>query len=239
MPKEKHKKRPAEVQIPQRVASIYARLKKRYSAGFEPIEVRGVIFNILAPQDLEPFVAGKDIFKEASEFPFWIKIWEASVILAHFMASLPSVPGQKILELGAGLGVTGLVASHFGHNVLLTDYGDEVMDFARISAAVNDCKTCSFDTLDWLDPKDLGKFDVIIGSEILFHQKFFDPLLSIFDKYLKPEGTIYMAHDSRRQSLGAFLPLCEKNFSIGVKKIDMKSNDENFSIILTRLARKS
>ncbi len=235
MPKSQPKRR-TEVEVPQRVASIYARLKTKYSAGFEEIEVKGEKFHILAPQDLEPFIAGRDIFKEAADFPFWVKIWEASVVLAQLMASLPPKRGQRIIEIGAGLGVTGLVASKFGHEVLLTDYEDEVLDFPRVSAQVNGCNTCLLETLDWLKPRDLGKFDIIIGSEILFHKKFFAPLLEIFRRFLKEDGVIYMAHDSRRQSLGAFLPMCEKDYSIGVKKIDMRGGDESFSIILTRLA---
>ena len=47
-----------------------------------------------------------------------------------------------------------------------------------------------------------------------------------------------MAHDSRRKSLGQFLPLCEKDFEIGVKKVEMSSKDESFPILLTRLVKK-
>jgi len=237
MPKHK-RNRQTEVQVPQPVASIYARLKRKYSAGFETIEVQGRRFSILAPQDLEPFIAGRDIFKEAVDFPFWVKIWESSVILAAFMAALPRQPGQRVLEIGSGLGVTGLVASYFGHDVTLTDYEEEVLDFPRVSSAVNNCNNCLFETLDWLKPRDLGRFHCIIGSEVLFHPKFFEPLLQIFQMFLAPGGVIYMAHDSRRKSLGAFLPLCEKYYDIGVKKVEMADEDESFSIILTRLTGK-
>jgi len=227
---------PEHVEVPHPVASIYDRLKRKCGAGFEEIEVRGERFYILAPQDLEPFVADRDIFEDVSQFPFWVKIWESSLALAHLMATLPPVKGQRVLELGAGLGVSGLVASRFGHNVLITDYEDEVLDFPRVSAQVNQCNTCLFHTLDWLNPPDLGKFDVIIGSEILFHQKFFDPLLDIFSRFLAQNGVVYMAHDSRRQSLAPFLSLCEGVFSIGVKKMEMKGGSEAYSIILTRLS---
>ena len=232
-------KRTDEVYIPQEVASIYARLNAKYGVGFERLEINKRLFHILAPQDLEPFVKGRDIFKDASDFPFWVKIWEASIVLSQLMASIEPLSGRTVLELGAGLGVTGIVASYFGHTVTITDYTTEVLDFARVSAAVNKCSSISFETLDWLKPSPIGEFDTIIGSEILFNKKFFEPLLNIFLSCLKGGGVVYMAHDARRKSLGEFLPLCERHFSIGMKKVEMRGGDENFTVLLTRLKRLS
>ena len=224
--------------IPEEVRPIYDRLKTKYALEFETVSIKKRRFQILNLKDIEPLIAGKDIFAQSDEFPYWVKIWESSVVMADFMAGLPAEPGRKVLELGAGLGVTGLVASAFGHEVTITDYQDEILDFCRVSAAVNRCRKVSFKTLDWLHPVELGTFDMLIGSEILFHPKFFDPLLRVFRRYLAPGGTIYMAHDRRRKSLGQFLPMCEKEYDIAVQKRVLKALDEVFEIILTRLTPK-
>ncbi len=222
--------------IPEKVMPIYRRLSKRYKLDFEDIAIRGRRFSFLHLQDIEPLIAGKDIFAHAEEFPFWVKIWESSVILADFMASVEPDEGRRILELGAGLGVTGIVAACFGHHVLLTDYQDEILDFERVSAAVNKCdENVICKRLDWLKPADLGRFQMIIGSEILFHPKFFEPLLNVFRKYLAPDGVIYMAHDVRRKSLGQFLPLCEKEYDIAMQKRVLRSDDETIEVLLSRL----
>ncbi len=225
--------------IPEKVLPIYRRLAKRYKLDFESVAIRGKRFSFLHLQDIEPLIAGKDIFANSDEFPFWVKIWESSVILADFMASMEPDPERRILELGAGLGVTGIVAAGFGHKVLLTDYQDEILDFERVSAAINECdQNTDFSRLDWLKPAELGTFEMIIGSEILFHPKFFEPLLHVFKKYLSPKGVIYMAHDVRRKSLGQFLPLCEKEYDIAMQKRVLRSEDETVEVLLTRLVPK-
>ena len=63
--------------------------KKQYKVAFEPLKVQGHLLNILKVTDLEQVLAGKDQLKDASSFPFWIKIWEASLVLSDLLASLP------------------------------------------------------------------------------------------------------------------------------------------------------
>ena len=217
---------------------VYDRLKARYSLEFESVVVKKRRFRFLHLKDIEPLIAGKDIFAQTEEFPYWVKIWESSVVMADFMANIAPRPGTRVLELGAGLGVTGIVASAFGHEVTITDYQDEILDFCRVSAAVNGCRKVSFERLDWLSPTDLGTFELIIGSEVLFHPRFFNPLLDVFKKYLAPGGVIYLAHDRRRKSLARFLPMCEQDYDIAVQRRRLKALDENLEIILTRLTQK-
>ncbi|MDA8162220.1 MAG: methyltransferase [Desulfobacteraceae bacterium] len=224
--------------IPPDVRPIYERLRSKYSLEFDPLTVRGRRFNFLHLSDIEPLIGDKDVFADTSDFPFWVKIWEASIVLADFMARLPVNHASRVLELGAGLGVAGLVAAGFGHRVTITDYEDEILDFPRVSAAVNGCDGVLPVRLDWLAPCDLGLFDVIIGSEILFNSRFFTPLLNVFERYLAPDGVVYLAHDARRKSLGGFLRLCDGSYDIAVKRRRFHSAEESFEIILSRFAPK-
>jgi len=61
---------------------------------------------------------------------------------------------------------------------------------------------------------ELEKFDMIAGAEVLFRDEFFEPLLNVFKTYIKPEGTIWLAHDVGRKSLPKFLDLAKKDFDI-------------------------
>lgn len=223
------------ITIPDQVKPVYRRLEKKYSLEFESLTVRSRQFHFLYLQDIEPLIAGRDIFANTLDFPFWVKIWEAAVVLADFMAGLPQEPGEKVLEIGAGLGVAGIVASSFGHSLTITDYQDEILDFVRVSAAVNGCERIDSAKLDWLDPTDIGRFHTIIGAEVLFHPKFFEPLLNVLRKCLAPGGRIFLAHDARRKSLAGFLPLCEKEYQIGMQKKRFRSDSESLDILLTRL----
>ncbi len=226
----------ASPEIPNEVLPVFKRLKSRFKLDWEEIGIGGKEFSFLTVNDLEPLIGGKDIFANSLDFPFWVKVWEASVVLGFFMSRLDPSPESRVLELGAGLGVSGIVAAAFGHQVTITDYKDEILDFARVSAAVNGVgDQVEFSLLDWTAPASLGQFDVIIGSEILFHERFFSPLLKVFQFYLKPDGAIYLAHDVRRKSLSPFLERCSADYDIAVQKQRISSDDESYEVLLNRL----
>jgi predicted nicotinamide N-methyase len=227
-----------EINLPEKTQTVLKRIRKKYKVGFEPLRIRDVELKILQVQDLEHLLAGKDPFADVASFPFWVKLWEASLMLADIMASMPAKPGQTLLELGAGLGAPGLVAAARGYQVTLSDYEPHILDFQRVSAAANGLTEVDFRMIDWKKPPAIPPFDVIIGAEILFRDEFFQPLLDVFNKYLAPQGTIYLAHDGRRKSLPKFLDRAQQDYQIAVSARKMKSEEGELTIIINRLKRK-
>jgi predicted nicotinamide N-methyase len=238
----KEKQLKKKIEVPEEAAPLVKELARKYELDFEAVAVGGDILYFLHLADISPLVAGRDIFANAAEFPFWVKIWEASVMMANLMASLRPVPGARVLELGAGLAVPGIAAAAHGHDVTVTDYEDYILDFVRVSASVNGCGarvTCK--KLDWLSPESggIGRFDCIIGSEILFHEKFFEPLRQVIRTLLAPGGVVFMAHNVERKSLAPFLRLCAGEFSISAQKKQMVADKKRFDIVLNRMVRKT
>ncbi len=228
--------RAKKVAVPEDALPIVKRLMSKYELDFECVKVLGKTFYFLHVADLTPLLTG-DVFKNAPEFPFWVKIWEASLVLAEFIAGMPVEPGRRILEVGAGLAVPGMVASSFGHDVTVTDYENEILDFARASAIINGCSNLKCEPLDWFEPSDLGKFDIILASEVLFHKRFFPPLLNVLNEYLAPGGVIYMSHEADRETLLPFFRMCEGQFKIAMQKKHFRRGDQELDILLTRLTR--
>jgi len=227
-----------EIHLPEKTREVLHRIRKKYKVGFEPLRIRDVELKILQVQDLEQLLAGKDPFADVSIFPFWVKLWEASLMLADIMASMPCEPGQTLLELGAGLAAPGLVAAARGYKVTLSDYEPHILDFQRVSAAANGLHEVDFRIIDWKKPPVMPRFNTIIGAEILFRDEFFQPLLDVFNQYLAPDGTIYIAHDARRKSLPKFLDLAQKEYQVAVSARKMKSEEGELTIIINRLKRK-
>jgi predicted nicotinamide N-methyase len=230
---------PAE--LPEKRFKLYRELLKRYKVSFTPLTVRGHHLEILQVDDLEPLLAGKDPFKDVERFPFWVRLWEASLALADLMASLPPKPGQTLLELGAGLAAPGLAAAAAGYQVTLSDYEQYILNFQKVNAAANKVEDrVRHVLLDWLKPPaDLPQYDTIIGAEILFRENFFEPLITIFRQHLKPGGLIYLAHDVRRKSLPKFLIAAEKYFEVAVSKRTLRTEDKELTIIVNRLTSRS
>ncbi len=223
------------IDLPEKAAKLLRKIRRNYTVDFEPLVMRDVEVQLLQVQDLENILQGKDPFANISEFPFWIKLWEAAIILAEVAVSLdPAVAGPRLLELGAGLGAPGLVAAAHGFDVTLTDYEQVIMNFQRVSAAASGVNP-EFAFLDWTKPTKMAAFDTIIGAEILFREDLLDPLLRVFKKLLKPGGKIYLAHDLRRKTLYKFLDKAKADYKIMAKKIDLTSDEGKTTVMLNCL----
>ncbi|MEN8190874.1 MAG: methyltransferase [Thermodesulfobacteriota bacterium] len=224
--------------LPDSEREIYNKIKAQYKVHFDRLKVGGETIRLLKVADLEEFLDGKDPFADVSEFPFWIKLWESAIVLAYVMHSLPGAEGRTVLELGAGLGAPGIAAAAAGFDVTITDYEDIIMDFQRVSVAASGLENVKLRHLDWLDPPDMEPFDFLIGAEILFREEFFEPLLSVFRKYLKPDGKIFLAHEATRKSLPLFLERAASEFRIGINKQEMKKDGVEKTIIINQLSWK-
>ena len=221
--------------LPAHERQLYNGIKDRYTVAFEPLRIKEHKLQLLKITDLGQILEGKDPLKDVSTFPFWIRLWEAAIVLSEFVAGLPCEKGASLLELGAGLGAPGLTAAAAGFEVTLSDYEELILDFERINAAASHLDTVRFAMLDWLNPPEMEQYDVIIGAEILFREEFFQPLLNVLRRALKPNGVVYLAHDVKRRSLEPFLKLAEKEYRISASQRKLKSLEEDKIILLTRL----
>ncbi len=224
--------------LPAVERALYDTIRQQYKVGFEPLQLGGIRLNLLAVEDLEQLLDGKDALKNVSDFPFWVKLWEAAIVLAQYLAGQPFKEGTTLLELGAGLGAPGLAAGAAGCSVTLTDYEELILNFERVSASASGLDNVSFQNLDWKNPPDMERYDIIVGAEILFREEFFEPLLNVMRKALKADGVIYLAHDIKRNSLKPFLHMAEAEYNIAASKRTLKSLDGDKVILLNRLTPK-
>ncbi|MCA1766329.1 MAG: protein N-lysine methyltransferase family protein [Desulfobulbaceae bacterium] len=221
--------------LPEKAAGILRQIRKKYKTEIDTLRVRDLDLRILQVSDIEPLLKGRDPFEDVSNFPFWVRLWDAALILADSVVNLPLPPGKRLLELGAGLGAPGLAAAAVGYQVTLSDYEPHILDFQRVSAAANHLDNVKFRIIDWNRPPEMERFDTIIGAEILFREDFFEPLLNILRRYLSPDGTVYLAHDAERRSLAPFLEMASEYFKIGVISRKITTEDKETTILLNRL----
>lgn len=224
--------------LPEHERQIYNNIREKYALTFDSLKVSGNTVRILKVADLEEFLDGKDPLADVSEFPFWIRLWDAAMILSYVLGAQTETKGKRLLELGAGLGAPGLAAAAAGFDVTLSDYEDIIMNFQKVSAAASGLTNVEFSHLDWLNPPEIEPFDVLAGAEILFRDEFFEPLLNIFKNCLKPDGMIYLAHDSKRQSLGKFLKIAQADFDISLKEQSFIRDGQKVTVIVNRLRHK-
>ncbi len=118
---------------------LYADLEQRYQLEWADLRVGSVKLQLLQLADLESYLVQHIEAQELSleNFPYWAMVWDGALVLADFLVRQAPQPEQRILELGAGLGLAGLCAAARGHQVTLTDNHPDALACATLSAWKN------------------------------------------------------------------------------------------------------
>ena len=208
--------------------------RKQYETDTKDVTIRGRSFRFFVAKSLETFIDPRDIFHD---FPLWIKIWEASIILADYFAGLKAEPEKKFLEIGCGVGLVGIVASAFGHHVTATEYNPDALNFARANAILNKASNIEIKELNWNKPQLKGSFDTIIGSEIIYKESDYQPISNLFKTYLKNGGEIILAERIRKTSM-EFMRQMGDSFDITAQKKVFRSKEKEIAVMLCRMRLK-
>ncbi len=181
-----------------------------------PIRIGDKRLELLTVENIEPFI--RDLEEKGNEalksFPYWVKVWEASLILASHIIDEGLDPGKTVLELGAGMGVVGLFLAAYGHPVTLTDFNADALALMKKNAERNGLTSVSIRKLDWNHPDLPGKYDIVCGAELVYRQPDIQPLLKTVRNAVQPEGTVYLAHNIRQISMIGFLAEAGNYFEI-------------------------
>ena len=88
-----------------------------YQVRIAQLENPELLFDELLKNDL----GHEDLQDE--RIPYWGELWPSSIALSEFLnENSELISGKKIIEIGCGLGLAGIVAAKLGGTVTLTDY---------------------------------------------------------------------------------------------------------------------
>ena len=133
--------------------------------------------------------------------------------------------------------MVSIVAASFGHSIMLTESNPDALQFARANALINGCQQLPILELDWNRPQLEGTVDCIVASEVTYRSEDLQPLLSLFNNCLSPDGEVFLAGEMRRVSKDFYQQL-EAGFKIRVQKKILRSSSEEIAIFLLRMTRK-
>jgi predicted nicotinamide N-methyase len=136
----------------------------------------------------------------ATKRPYGIVLWPAAIALAHEVASR-ALAGARILELGAGTGLPGIVASASGARVVQTDRQKLALHVCKQNAERNGATTIDHRLADWTAWEDTERYDLILGSDILYAAPLHASLRHIFAMNLAAGGTVLLADPFRETSM--------------------------------------
>lgn len=131
--------------------------------------------------------------------PYWADLWHSALGLAEVMVKQKhQLAGKKVIELGCGLGLPGIIASTLGAQVTFTDYVPQALDFAKSNLERNQVThQARFKILDWRTPDISEQFDIVIAADVAYEKRFFTPLYTTIRKLLAPDGECWLSEPGR------------------------------------------
>ncbi|MGQ4810433.1 Release factor glutamine methyltransferase [Candidatus Entotheonellaceae bacterium PAL068K] len=165
--------------------------------------------------DLDELVDSIDpiAFAEDERLPYWAELWPSAVALAHYTTQHLGLRGRRLLELGCGLGLVGVVAGLQGAHVLCTDYEPDALVFARHNAHHNACRQVRFRLLDWRRPVLRRRYDYIVASDVIYEARNFGPLVAVLQRNLARGGTAVFSEPGRVNAVPFFTLLRQRGFT--------------------------
>jgi len=158
---------------------------------------------------------------------YGMRVWDGGLVLTKYLAMKGSAvfDGKRVLELGSGTGLLGIVLAMMGADVTITDFDYEpLLNNLRYNVFANkhlfkhfsenneakekECKddqnwetipNVKVDQLNWAE-KDLSRFqapyDFVVGSDIVYDENY-RWLLGVLLKVCDESTTVYLALESR------------------------------------------
>lgn len=146
------------------------------------------------------------------EFPYWAKLWPASIGLCNYIADHPQLVKDKmVVELAAGLGLPSVLACSLAKKVMCSDYQQEALDVIQQSATLNNISNLECRLIDWSNYPENLQADIVLLSDINYDPVQFNILLKLI-KSLLNKGTIIVVSTPQRimarPFIAALLPYC-------------------------------
>ncbi|KAH7931371.1 hypothetical protein BV22DRAFT_999032 [Leucogyrophana mollusca] len=170
--------------------------------------------------------------------------WPAGEVLANYIATRGSnyIKGRKILELGSGTGLVGLVAGALGGEVQITDQAPLLgimrrnVDMNRLQASV------AVSELNWGErlSSEISQPDLILAADCVYFEPAFPLLVETLSALATCENTeILFCYKKRRKADKRFFALLKKKFTW--REVDDDPNRDGYTreaISLLTLSRR-
>jgi predicted nicotinamide N-methyase len=146
------------------------------------------------------------------------KTWDSSFLLMDYLEHNPIRKGAKVLEVGCGWGPASVYcAKRFKAKVTGLDIDREVFPFLDVLAELNDVKVKSkVSRFEKLKGKELGEFDLLIGSDICFWDNLVKPLHRLISRSLKAGTKRVIITDPGRPTFYELCDLCTDKFKVSL-----------------------
>ena len=176
--------------------ALVAAIEQRFDTMEYDVSVGDRTLNILRPRNSDDLIREEDFVKD-ERLPYWADIWPASTILAAELIKTEG-KGQRLLELGCGVGLVSTAALAAGYKVVGSDYYTDALAFTRANGFRNLRRSPEARMINWREfPSTENGYDFVVASDVLYEEEYARLMPHLFLTALKPGGTAIMADPGR------------------------------------------
>ena len=190
--------------VQKEIYALKRELAGRYQLGEEHHNICGRKIGVTCVEDAEALfdkltVADPDSLEVQDErLPYWATLWDSALVLSDvLLADNLIAPGESVLELGCGLGLVSSIACLKRARVIATDYQPDALKFARLNSLQIAGIVPKTMLIDWRSPPQGQRYATLLGADLVYEPRFFDPLIATFDALLSPGGRVLFSEPNR------------------------------------------
>lgn len=190
-------------------------MKDQLNYRYETLEIGSLEIHIRSLRDVQEYQDDEhQALKVGINDTLWSisgVLWPAGFVLASIMESR-NIENLKILEVGCGLALASIVLKIRGADITATDNNPAVKSFLEENIRINKCLEIPFRQADWKEHSISchEKYDLIIGSDILYEQEHPDDLCQFINNNAKEKCEVIIV-DPKRGNRNQFTKIMKEN----------------------------
>src|SRR5450432_710959 len=158
-----------------------------------------VLDKIVDEEDRREKITGDRRDGNELHLPYWAELWDSAKGIAEHLIETnrkSQIKNRKsILDLGCGMGFSGMVAAAIGAKVMLADLEADALLFARLNSLQWNARVRQ---LNWQSDQLDEKFDLILGADVLYDRTQWEFLDAFFHKHLRDDGEVLLGEPGRQ-----------------------------------------
>ena len=180
---------------------------KKYLLKYETITVNHIDYWIRSLKDRQQYcddeLHAEAIGISSATWSLFGVVWPSSRMLAATVSVL-ELEGKRVLEIGCGIALSSIVLHQMGVDITASDYHPLAREFLDENVLSNELLPIKYVTGNWETENPLlGKFDLIIGSDVLYEPAHAELVSNFIDTH-SSVGVKVIIVDSNRSNRSSF-----------------------------------
>lgn len=210
---------------------------------YQTIELGGEDFHLRSLRDVQQCTAAIDDMESlgisSATWPLFGVLWRSEELLSHLMVT-ESACEKRVLELGCGLALASLVLKRRGFDVTATDLNPYAKVLLNFNSSLNDMDNVAFGQAGWATGESaLGRFDLLVGSDVLYDHHNLAPLVGFIDGHIRPDGESVIVDPGRGLTRRFASEMTKLGFRVDVQATQYETNNGELGSYWVLRSRKS